>query len=295
MSRSVLEVLERDGFRLIVRPEIGGSIARFDRCDGRPILRPVTDPDATGVEGGGCFPLVPFANRVRNGAFSFDGRDIVIEPNIPNTGRVVHGLGWQAAWTVTARDDAGITITHCHDGGRRWPWRYAAAQRFELDARGLRIELSLTNHSVEPMPAGLGLHPYFPLHGQTRLRMEATGCEGVGGDGFPLTIEHEAAELSRLAEGLSPPRNLYVSGVKGEATLSGVRSPVAISASPNLTHIVIFRPEATGFVCVEPTSHRVGALDASGPGAQAAAGIVTLGPGETMECWIGICPRSDAA
>ena len=52
-------------------PSLGGAIAYLTR-DGRDVLRRapegVDDPLATG-----CFPLVPYANRIAHGRFSFAG------------------------------------------------------------------------------------------------------------------------------------------------------------------------------------------------------------------------------
>ena len=52
-------------------------------------------------------------------------------------------------------------LEYRHPAGA-WPWAYHATQRFTLTPSGLTVELSLSNQSAAPMPAGLGWHPYFP-------------------------------------------------------------------------------------------------------------------------------------
>lgn len=64
--------LSAHGFDVDINPRSGG---RIDRAyfQGRDILQPrlaIDDPDPLDA---GCFPLVPFSNRIRNGHFSFDG------------------------------------------------------------------------------------------------------------------------------------------------------------------------------------------------------------------------------
>ncbi len=50
-----------------------------------------------------------------------------------------------------------------------WPWDYEARQEFALNKRGLSLSLTCRNLSDDPMPCGLGQHPYFPCGPETRL------------------------------------------------------------------------------------------------------------------------------
>ena len=46
-------------------------------------------------------------------------------------------------------------------GADEWPWRYRAEQQFQLNPSALTVSLSIENLAQSPMPAMLGLHPYF--------------------------------------------------------------------------------------------------------------------------------------
>ena len=41
----------------------------------------------------GCFPLIPFSNRIHNGRFSFQGKQIKMLPNFPPEAHTIHGQG----------------------------------------------------------------------------------------------------------------------------------------------------------------------------------------------------------
>ncbi len=43
------------------------------------------------------------------------------------------------------------------------------AQEFALDERGFSVRLTCRNTSNEPMPCGLGQHPYFDCGPETRI------------------------------------------------------------------------------------------------------------------------------
>src|SRR4051794_32652176 len=71
--------------RLIVRPEIGGSIARFDWVGGEqpvPLFRP-WDGRSDDPNRHACYPLVPWSNRISGGGIEAGDRFWPLRPNWP--------------------------------------------------------------------------------------------------------------------------------------------------------------------------------------------------------------------
>ena len=141
---------------------------RMDRGDGaRPILRECNSP-LENVLDAACFPLVPYVNRIRGGRFTFRGREVRLEPNMPGDPSPLHGQGWLNPWTRRRAERREAVLSFHHAAGE-WPWDYEARQEFALDESGLSLDADLPQPSAEPMPCGLGLHPYFPCGPETRL------------------------------------------------------------------------------------------------------------------------------
>ena len=162
--------LRAGALELQVTPAVGGSIARFDWLgpDGRQPLFRGANENFSDVLDAGCFPLVPFANRIRGGSFRFGGQDIVLMPNLARDASPLHGQGWRAAWDARRVSADAIELAYRHGAGE-WPWTYEAHQRMTLTPGSLSIELSCRNLSALPMPCALGLHPYYPCDAQTVL------------------------------------------------------------------------------------------------------------------------------
>src|SRR5258708_39696481 len=80
-------------------PEVGGSLARFVG-GGHDLLRPVSDADLAAREPRrlGCYPLIPFSNRVREAQFIFDGERYRVARNFLPEPHAIHGNAWQRAW-----------------------------------------------------------------------------------------------------------------------------------------------------------------------------------------------------
>lgn len=67
--------------------------------------------------------LTPWVNRVRNGNYSFEGRNYQLPINEPNLGNAIHGLLARAPFTVSASEStpnsAYVRISHSYLGGEK--------------------------------------------------------------------------------------------------------------------------------------------------------------------------------
>ena len=278
--------LRRGGWRLVLRPEIGGAIASLDR-DGVDILRRMPD-GSTDVLDAACFPLTPYANRIAGGAFAFEGRTITLPVQPAFAPHALHGDGWLSEWRVEAGSEASATLVHQHTPDQ-WPWAYEARQVFTLDEDGLTVTLSMTNLSDTAMPAGLGLHPYFPVTGTTRLRFAATQVWGGGVDEVPTTLlpVTELFDWSGGARVTDAPfvDNAYVGD--GAAVLTDAGRTTTVTASANAAWRHIFVPGGD-FCCIEPVTHRPDAAHAPD---EEVSGWTVLASGETLSMGMDVAVR----
>ncbi|MGR4862310.1 aldose 1-epimerase [Caulobacter sp. LARHSG274] len=276
-------VLQTDRGRLEILPALGGAVGRFS-WDGREVLRPA--PAGTGevLETGG-FPLVPFCNRIRDGRFRFGGRDVVLPPNLAGHPHALHGQGWRGAWTVESAGAAEAVLAFDHPPGA-WPWAYRAEQRFRLGADGLRIDLSVTNTGDEPMPAGLGFHPYFPTRPGERLQAGVTGVWMIDADVLP-THHVDGPWGPDWAQGAPTAVSSLIdhcyTGWDGTATLSAPGGPATVlTASPDCRWLHVYSPPGADFICAEPVANRPDPFHGED------SGLRVLAPGETASVWMAV-------
>jgi aldose 1-epimerase len=261
------------GWSLTLRPDLGGSIATL-RHDGRDILRP-TPATATDPLESACFPLVPYANRIANGRFSFDGRACHLPTNHPGQAHPLHGIGWKSAWTVSGQDEHSATLIHSHNADENWPWTYAAEQHIELSERGLRITLSVENCDTRPMPAGLGFHPYFPATPETCLQFEAKSVWLADAQMLP-TQTAEAAHFADWSTGETVQRTSLIDNAYadwcGSAHIEAPFGSLELTGE-NTPLLHVFMPPGADFFCAEPVSDMPDALNR--------AKVTTLKPGQS--------------
>jgi aldose 1-epimerase len=294
--------LDRPAFtEAVVLPGRGMMLlqARLRMPSGRMLDALFAPPDAAGqLEGGpedfagnrsfafGGAILAPYANRIR-GRVVADAREIEAEVagqtvRLPRNwgGKApgaeqyaMHGLILDTAVpyeqlapdTLRGRLDAG-------DFGGRWPSKTELAFEWRLAGGGLELSVTARNVGDEPLPIGLGWHPYFSLPGgdrrQARLRlaadrrMEVNDYDEVLPTGRLLEVAASAYDFggpSGAALG-----DLYLDDCFTQLRREDGRTVVEVldpagglglriaSSSPHVRAVQVYAPPDQDFVVVEP-------------------------------------------
>ncbi len=285
--------LSADALELGLSPSIGGVISDFTLTaeGGRtPILRQSHSSLEKAVDAA-CFPLVPFVNRIRGGCFDFRGRQVRLAPNMAGDPSPLHGQGWTSAWEIEQSSASSATLAFDHQAGE-WPWAYRAVQELRLDGEALQLRLICTNESREPMPCGLGFHPYFNCGPDTRIQTEVDQVWTV--DEKVLPVARMTAE-GRYAIGDDPVcgRDLDngYSGWSGSAIFTDPGWPFEIElTSPDARFFQLYSPEEGGLFVAEPVTHANAAMNEPEED-WPSLGLRVLAPGESMELHARIAVR----
>jgi aldose 1-epimerase len=129
----------------------GGRVATLNAGGVDLIVGPDPSLPATGW---GSFPMVPWAGRVRNGRFSFDGVDYQMPINFGP--HAIHGTGFEQPWEVVARNACSMSM-RCP---LTWEFGGESEQLVELAEDSLTCTLT-ARAGDRPMPATIGWHPWF--------------------------------------------------------------------------------------------------------------------------------------
>jgi aldose 1-epimerase len=116
--------------------------------------------------------LFPFPNRIRDGRFTWDGRDYQLPCDDPAQKNAIHGFACRHPWRVaghgTDSTSAWITgvfrcSTDAPDSRSLWPADHEIQLTLRLSAGSLRLEAEVHNPDRIGLPFGLGYHPYFRM------------------------------------------------------------------------------------------------------------------------------------
>lgn len=139
-----------------IAPQAGGRIAQIT-YDGIEWLVG-HGPETAATIAWGCFPMVPWAGRIRHGKFGFEGRTHQLPLNLG--GHAIHGVGFAMPWRVDAVGSRHVELALALPADDRWPFGGAACQRIEVGGDRLQMQLRVTA-GKQAMPVSLGWHPWF--------------------------------------------------------------------------------------------------------------------------------------
>jgi aldose 1-epimerase len=237
----------------------------------RPRPRDSRDPlDAA------CFFMCPFSNVIEGGKLMWAGKHVPMAPNHPAEPFPIHGDAWLVPWTLDRRSGGALTAHYAHDGLLGFPFRYRVSLRVALTVRSLIMSLRLSNIDHRSMPAGLGIHPYFPRTNGTFLRARHDG-RWTGTSVAPDNRFQKAQELPKeTIDDCFVEWSRRASLIWGEAALQ-----ISICASAAAKALVVFSPSKADFLCVEPVSHVNNGMNAHTLGIRG-TGVKILAPGASL-------------
>jgi len=170
----------------VVDPAAGGRIASL-RVDGLEMLL----TDGPGPVAWGCYPMVPWAGRLRDGVLRWRGEEHRLPTHLLPP-HAIHGTLLEAAWEVAGSGPA--TVALAADLAPPWPFGGRAVVRVTLGTGSLRAELEV-HATTRPLPAIVGWHPWFrrvlrdsagaAVGERVVVDLDAGGMLRRGADGLP--------------------------------------------------------------------------------------------------------------
>jgi aldose 1-epimerase len=253
--------------------------------------------------------LFPFPNRIRDGKFTWDGKEYSLPLNDPVQKNAAHGFACRKPWRVIDHggnaDGAWITgafrlSIDDPDSRPHWPADCEITITYELSPSKLRVEAVVTNPDTVPLPFGLGYHPYFRLPFTATGDSEACKVEVPAqqfweleanlptGKRLPvdasrdLNTPRKAGELhlDDVLTGL-PTRHANADGLIERGTVWGADGVVLkVLCSPDFHEMVAFNPAHRQAFCIEPYTC---VTDAVNLRSDEEAGWFALSPGGTWK------------
>ncbi len=243
--------IRSDELDVVLLPGAGARLHRL-RAFGVDLLRTPADPATHETDPffWGAYIMAPWCNRIAAAPVQVGRRTVDLAPNFSD-GTAIHGQLVLAPWRVEG--DGRLRV---RGGGDGWPWPYEASLGVAVEGSRLRLDLGLTNLSDDPMPAGLGLHPWFLQPLLLAIRAEAVYPSNLAPPGPPEPVAgpFDLRRLGPMAAGLDaawtdlaePPVELAWPNLGLRATLATEGTARCIVAA-NLPPIPA--------VAVEPQTH----------------------------------------
>lgn len=270
--------------------EIGAGL-RSLVVGSRPLVETFAE-DVRPPKGAGTV-LVPWPNRTRGGRWRWQGAEQQLALSEPDAGNAIHGLARYTLYRVGEHAADAVTLHAVIAQQPGWPVPLHTSVRYAVDATGLHVTHTVQNVGADPVPFGIGAHPYVRAGASDTDDCTVTLAAATA---LPLTGGIPTGPAVPIA-GAPDPRGLSLRGVQvdhafggcapadGEDLvrhrLAGPDGEVVVWAEPAFGWVQIFTPPSFPgrgrAVAIEPMTCPPDALNSG-------VGLITLGSGET---WTG--------
>lgn len=203
--------------------------------------------------------LFPFANRIKDGSYSFDNKEYQLEINQKEENNALHGLVYNKTFKILNKDvsdnKASIKLEYNEvNESKGFPFTYAIQLQYTLTEDALTLTVSVENTDSKSFPFTLGWHPYFisknlydsslKFHSNKKLvlgeRMITTGVEDYTNEDLFEIKDKQLDDCFILnnnkVQFLTPEYNLEM------------------SASSNESFLQMYTPPRANTIAIEPTT-----------------------------------------
>ena len=207
-----------------------------------------------GAVWGNSAPLLfPICGRLREGTYSYGGKDFSLSP---------HGFAKTKEFTVVSQNENCVTLAIFDDEQTRlvYPFAFRFAVTYALGEGGLDVTFTVTNRGEEPLPYSLGGHWGFALADSIEkysLRFdEERKLSREILDGAFLSGETEALEVQGdilpLSYHICDNDTWVIRDAPRACTLLHRGKEVVRLEYPDSPHLLIWTKPEARFVCLEP-------------------------------------------
>tara|TARA_R110002049_G_scaffold186379_2_gene354672 strand:- start:2058 stop:2951 length:894 start_codon:yes stop_codon:yes gene_type:complete len=147
--------------------------------------------------------LFPFANRIKDGTYSFDGNTYKFNINEKDNNNALHGLVYDKTFEVldfsATENNASVKLIYNEESlSMGFPFTYAIQLEYILSENNLDLKIFVMNTCSKPFPFTLGWHPYFVSTNLSESYLKFKSSKKLVFDDRLITTKTEETETSSL-------------------------------------------------------------------------------------------------
>jgi Galactose mutarotase and related enzymes len=163
-----------------LKAELNQAGAHVDRIlfSGITVIKESTDGHQTH---GGVAPLIPYANRLKDGKYTWDNSTFSFPTG--TDGNSIHGFGKDKIWEIVEQHSEKVKL-YVSLEDRAYPFKVSAQMQFILSDTGFAHNIKFTNNGNKSAPLAPGFHPYFNTGNRWELKFQTSPEKVIKSDEF---------------------------------------------------------------------------------------------------------------
>jgi aldose 1-epimerase len=288
------------GEKVVILPEMGAALMELELICENKLIQLIHLPGEKTIGENDLYPsalLAPWVNRVRNGNYSFEGRNYQLPINESNLGNAIHGFLARKKFEISEEkcnhELAKVSFKHKYTGDfPGYPFPFIFTLTYSLSSKGnFAVNFKCQNTGQTNMPFACGWHPYFKIANADISHLEINFSPTLKYISDPQMIPMAEESVSipmpvRFSETTLDNVFKLESQTEHLTELSDQESKISLFLKQNsveFPYLVVFAPHSENCVAIEPMT---GNTDAFNTG----DGLKVLSPNEEftslVEIWI---------
>lgn len=247
---------EKAGTSVRICPERGGIVTSFE-VNGEEVF--YLDKETFYDEGknirGGNPVLFPLCGQLPDETYRLNGKSYRMKN---------HGFARSCRWEVLEKrtaEEASIKIGLKSDQEtlKSYPFEFKVEFEYVLRGNTLEIRQNYINDSDEKMPISAGFHPYFYAENKSAISYKVNSTEYF--DNEDKKIKECTPENLDLSNSRELKLLLDHKGNEMSFYLGDLGRKITFDYSDEFKYIVLWSSPGSNFICVEPWTSKIGALN----------------------------------
>lgn len=203
--------------------------------------------------------LFPFANRIKDGAYTFNRKNYQFEINQKEENNALHGLVYNKTFKILSEDisdnEASIKLEYNEPKeSKGFPYTYTIQIHYTLKDDGLKLNVLVKNTDSKTFPFTLGWHPYFISENLYESNIKFDSNKKLVLDERMITTGVEEVKNEKTFE--IKDKKLDDCFILNSNTIKFAtpRYELEMRASSNETFLQLYTPPRANTIAIEPTT-----------------------------------------
>ncbi len=203
--------------------------------------------------------LFPFANRIKDGVYSFNGKTFQLKANQKEENNALHGLVYNKTFEVISKNTTDVSASVVLEYNETqetagFPYTYSIQLEYILNQNELSLNVNIKNTDSKMFPFTLGWHPYFISDNlqKSALEMDSTKKLNIGDRNITTGLEdtNPVGVFNIEDKQLD---NCWVLN-NGNVYFNTPKYKLLIKASGNNNFLQAYTPPRLNTIAIEPTT-----------------------------------------
>lgn len=224
--------------------------------------------------------LFPFANRIKDGVYKFDGTSFQLEKNQEEEQNALHGFVYKKKFSVTAKelndDYAKISLLYEeNETSKGFPFTYNMHLEYTFSEKSVSLKVIVENTSKTKFPYTLGWHPYFISDNLKESVLMFDSTKKIVLDNRNITTGTKTIANDSLSLNTPALDDCWILN-SDEVQFKTPKYQLTFNTTGNNNFLQAYMPPKPNAIAIEPTT---GVSDSFNNG----IGLKTLAPNEIFE------------